>query len=74
MTIYNKHDSTASKLEIYVYGNGKSNRGTVIVVKRVFSLAKTIVVDVFVIYIPRIPLWYFLLWDCGKEIQIQIEI
>ena len=45
-----------------LYGNGKSNRDTVIVVKRVFSLAKTIVVDVFVIYIPRIPLWYFLLW------------
>ena len=35
----------------------------VIVVERVFSLAKTIVVDVFVIYIPRIPLWYFLLWE-----------
>ena len=47
----------------FYYGNGKSNRGTVIVVERVFSLAKTIVVDVFVIYIPRIPLWYFLLWD-----------
>ena len=46
----------------FYYGNGKSNRGTVIVVKRVFSLAKTIVVDVFEIYIPRIPLWYFLLW------------
>ena len=46
----------------FYYGNGKSNRGTVIVVKRFFSLAKTIVVDVFVIYIPRIPLWYFLLW------------
>ena len=43
----------------FYYGSGKSNRGTVIVVKRVFSLAKTIVVDVFVIYIPRIPLWYF---------------
>ena len=43
---------------------GKSNRVTVIVVKRVFSLAKTIVVDVFVIYIPQIPLWYFLLWAC----------
>ena len=49
----------------FYYGNGKSNRGTVIVVKRVFSLAKTIVVDVFVIYIPRIPLWYFLLWGMG---------
>ena len=47
----------------FYYGNGKSNRGTVIVVERVFSLAKTIVVDVFVIYIPRIPLWYFLLWE-----------
>ena len=47
----------------FYYGNSKSNRGTVIVVKRVFSLAKTIVVDVFVIYIPRIPLWYFLLWE-----------
>ena len=47
----------------FYYGNRKSNRGTVIVVKRVFSLAKTIVVDVFVIYIPRIPLWYFLLWE-----------
>ena len=46
----------------FYYGNGKSNRGTEIVVERVFSLAKTIVVDVFVIYIPRIPLWYFLLW------------
>ena len=46
----------------FYYGNGKSNRDTVIVVKRVFSLVKTIVVDVFVIYIPRIPLWYFLLW------------
>ena len=46
----------------FYYGNGKSNRGTVIVVKRVFSLAKTIVVDVFIIYIPRIALWYFLLW------------
>ena len=46
----------------FYYGNGKSNRGTVIVVERVFSLAKTIVVDVFVIYIPRIPVWYFLLW------------
>ena len=42
----------------FYYGNGKSNRGTVIAVERVFSLAKTIVVDVFVIYIPRIPLCY----------------
>ena len=38
----------------YIYNNCKSNRDTVIVVKRVFSLAKTIVVDVIVIY--------FLLW------------
>ena len=43
----------------FYYENGISNRGTVIVVKRVFSLAKTIVVDVFVIYIPRIPLWVY---------------
>ena len=50
----------------FYYGDGKSNRGTVIVVKRFFSLAKTIVVDVFVIYIPRIPLWYFLLWERVK--------
>ena len=34
----------------------------VIVVKRVFSLAKTIVVDVIVIYIYHEYLWYFLLW------------
>ena len=51
----------------FYYGNCKSNRGTVIVVKRFFSLAKTIVVDVFVIYIPRIPLWYFLLWEVWKR-------
>ena len=25
-------------------------------------------VDVFVIYIPRIPLWYFLLWDSGATL------
>ena len=30
----------------FYYGNGKSNRGTVIVVERIFSLAKTIVVDI----------------------------
>ena len=34
----------------------------VIVVKRVFLLAKTIVVDVIVIYIYHEYLWYFLLW------------
>ena len=33
----------------------------VIVVKRVFSLAKTIVVDVIVIYIPRIPVVFFVM-------------
>ena len=41
--------------------NGKSNRNTVIVVKRVFSLAKTIVVDVIVIYILRIPVVFFVM-------------
>ena len=56
----------------FYYGNGKSNRGTVIVVKRVFSLAKTIVVDVFVIYIPRIPLWYFLLWVLSIRDEVLI--
>ena len=35
----------------------------VIVVKRVFSLAKTIVVDVIVIYIPRIPVVFFVMGD-----------
>ena len=33
----------------------------VIVVKRVFSLAKTIVVDIIVIYIPRIPVVFFVM-------------
>ena len=45
----------------YIYNNCKSNRDTVIVVKRVFSLAKTIVVDVIVIYIPRIPVVFFVM-------------
>ena len=58
----------------FYYGNGKSNRGTVIVVKRVFSLAKTIVVDIFVIYIPRIPLWYFLLWDTILLVQYNVTL
>ena len=44
----------------------------VIVVKRVFSLAKTIVVDVIVIYIPRIPVVFFVM---GKnQITNIIEI
>ena len=46
----------------YIYNNnGKSNCNTVIVVKRVFSLAKTIVVDVIVIHIPRIPVVFFVM-------------
>ena len=49
----------------YIYNNCKSNRDTVIVVKRVFSSAKTIVVDVIVIYIPRIPVVFFVM---GLEI------
>ena len=48
-----------------------SNRDTVIVVKRFFSLAKTIVVDVFVIYISRIPLWDF--WY-GEYCSIHIPL
>ena len=38
----------------------------VIVVKRVFSLAKTIVVDVIVIYIPRIPVVFFVMGIWNK--------
>ena len=56
----------------FYYGNGKSNRGTVIVVKRFFSLAKTIVVDVFVTYIPRIPLWYFFVMGMPAPSVIKI--
>ena len=54
--IYNNCKNIHSKIN-----NGKSNRNTVIVVKRVFSLAKTIVVDVIVIYIPRIPVVFFVM-------------
>ena len=54
--IYNNCKDIHSKIN-----NGKSNRNTVIVVKRVFSLAKTIVVDVIVIYIPRIPVVFFVM-------------
>ena len=54
--IYNKCKNIHSKIN-----NGKSNRNTVIVVKQVFSLAKTIVVDVIVIYIPRIPVVFFVM-------------
>ena len=43
----------------------------VIVVKRVFSLAKTIVVDVIVIYIPRIPVVFFVM---GKHVGHTIDI
>ena len=57
-----KYNTTITAVVLFYYGDDKSNRDTVIVVKRVSSLAKTIVVDVIVIYIPRIPLWYFLLW------------
>ena len=46
--IYNNCKNIHSKIN-----NGKSNRGTVIVVKRFCSLAKTIVVNVIEIYIPR---------------------
>ena len=53
--IYNNCKNIHSKV------NGKSNRNTVIVVKRVFSLAKTIVVDVIVIHIPRIPVVFFVM-------------
>ena len=54
--IYNNCKNIHSKIN-----NGKSNRNTVIVVKRVFSLAKTIVVDVIVIHIPRIPVVFFVM-------------
>ena len=47
--IYNNCKNIHSKIN-----NGKSNRGTVIVAKRFFLLAKTIVVNVIVIYIPQI--------------------
>ena len=42
----------------------------VIVVKRVFSLAKTIVVDVIVIYIPRIPVVFFVMgiWNPSPNV------
>ena len=50
----------------FYYGNGKSNRGTVIVVKRVFSLAKTIVVDVFVIYIYTNTAVVFFVMGCMR--------
>ena len=57
-----KYNTTITLLcGTFCYGNGKSNRDTVIVIKRVFSLAKTIVVDVFVIYIPRIPVVFFVM-------------
>ena len=59
---YNYNTTITLLCGTFCYENGKSNRDTVIVVKRFFSLPKTIVVDVFVQYIPRIPLWYFLLW------------
>ena len=54
--IYNNCKNIHSKIN-----NGKSNCNTVIVVKRVFSLAKTIVVDVIVIHIPRIPVVFFVM-------------
>ena len=41
----------------------------VIVVKRVFSLAKTIVVDVIVIYIPRIPVVFFVMGRFDSELS-----
>ena len=50
----------------YIYSNCKSTRDTVIVVKRFFSLAKTIVVDVIVIYIPRIPVVFFVMGGHGQ--------
>ena len=60
----------------YIYNNCKSNRDTVIVVKRFFSLTKTIVVDVIVIYIPRIPVVFSvmggkLLW--GGDISVDLS-
>ena len=45
----------------------------VIVVKRVFSLAKTIVVDVIVIYIPRIPVVFFVMGYVTVHINIVVN-
>ena len=55
--IYNNCKNIHSKIN-----NGKNNRDTVVVVKRVFPLAKTIVVDVSVIYITRIPVVFFVIY------------
>ena len=54
--IYNNCKNIHSKLN-----NGKSNRDTVIVVKRFFPVAKTIVVDVIVEYIRRILVVFFVM-------------
>ena len=56
LDIYNNCKNIHSKIN-----NGKSNRNTVIVVKQFFSLAKTIVVDVIVIYNVYYEHRYFLL-------------
>ena len=51
----------------FYYGNGKSNRGTLVVVKKGFFIGENhrgrCICNIY-IYIPRIPLWYFLLWGC----------
>ena len=65
--IYNNCKNIHSKIN-----NGKSNRNTVIVVKRVFSLAKTIVVDVIVIHIPRIPVVFFVMGGLLCAITLQL--
>ena len=67
--IYNNCKNIRSKIN-----NGKSNRNTVIVVKRFFSLAKTIVVDVIVIYIPRIPVVFFVMGQLTQLRNLTVEM